>query len=114
MVFFDGGCMSFVGKYSWSLLFTLPFCFGTALSYGQASNQRLGQFQDQGDLGTILLPGHGHYDASSGSYTVSGSGANLWFGIDDFHFVWKKMTGDVAVTADIDFVGNMGNAHRKA
>ena len=106
--------MSFVGKCSWSLLLTLLLCFSTALSYGQTSNERLGQFEDQGDLGTILLPGSGHYDASSGSYTVSGSGANLWFGIDDFHFVWKKMSGDAAVTADIDFVGNKGNAHRKA
>jgi TolB protein len=78
------------------------------------SNQDLGQFQDQGDLGTILLPGSGHYDISKDSYTVSGSGANLWFGIDDFHYVWRKMSGDVALSADIDFVGENGNAHRKA
>jgi TolB protein len=106
--------MRFAGKFSWSLLLTPMLCLGTALSYGQISDQRLGQFQGQGDLGTILLPGSGHYDASNDSYTVSGSGANLWFGIDDFHFVWKKMSGDMAVTADIDFVGNKGNAHRKA
>ena len=89
-------------------------CFGAAVACGQTSNQDLGQFQGQGDYGTILLPGSGHYDLSKDSYTISGSGANLWFGIDDFHYVWRKMSGDVALSADIDFVGDKGNAHRKA
>jgi hypothetical protein len=87
---------------------------GTAAALGQNGTQDLGQFQGQGDFGVILRPGSGHYDASSRSYIVSGSGANLWFGIDDFHYVWKKMSGDVAFSADIDFVGEKGNAHRKA
>ena len=106
--------MSFVRRCSWTLSLVLPFCFGSPAALCQTGNQDLGQFQGQGDFGTILHPGSGRYDASNGSYTVSGSGANLWFGIDDFHYVWKKMSGDVAVTADIDFVGDKGNAHRKA
>ena len=106
--------MRLVGRHRWSLLLALPFCFGTAVAYGQSSNQDLGQFQGQGDLGTILLAGSGHFDVSKDRYTVSGSGANLWFGIDDFHYVWRKMSGDVALSADIDFVGEKGNAHRKA
>jgi TolB protein len=114
MVFFQGERMILIGKQRWSLLLALSFCFSTAITYGQSAGQDLGQFQGQGDFGTILMPGRGHYDAAKGNYTVSGSGANLWFGIDDFHFVWKKMSGDVAVTADIDFVGEKGNAHRKA
>ncbi|MGI4757633.1 MAG: TolB family protein [Janthinobacterium lividum] len=89
-------------------------CLPGASAYSQTTIQHLGQFQGQGDLGTILHPGSGRYDDSKESYTVSGSGANLWFGIDDFHFVWKKMSGDVALSADIDFVGEKGNAHRKA
>jgi TolB protein len=67
-----------------------------------------------GDIGAILHPGSGHYDASKNRYTVSGSGANLWFGIDDFHYVWRKVSGDLALSADIDFVGDKGNADRKA
>ncbi len=85
-----------------------------ALVYGQAGGGELGQFEGQQDLGTILRPGGGHFDEGKGNYTVSGSGANLWFGVDDFHFVWKKVSGDVAFSADIDFVGEKGNAHRKA
>ena len=106
--------MSLVKKYRWSSLLALPVCFCMVAACSHISAQNLGQFEGQGDFGTILHPGSGRYDASRGSYTVSGSGANLWFGIDDFHFVWKKMSGDVALSADIDFVGEKGNAHRKA
>ena len=38
----------------------------------------------------------------------------MWFGTDDFHLVWKKASGDIAITADINFVGAKGNNHRKA
>ena len=95
-------------------LLTLSLGLITGLACGQTSTGDLGQFTAQGDIGTILRPGSARYDASNNSYTVTGSGANLWFGIDDFHFVWKKASGDVAITADIDFVGEKGNAHRKA
>ena len=96
------------------LLLAVSLCLAPALACGQSGNQDLGQFSGQGDFGVILHPGSGHYDPTKGSYTVLGSGANLWFGIDDFHYVWKKISGDVALSADIDFVGDKGNAHRKA
>jgi len=106
--------MSLAGTHRWTLLLALAFCFGSSVGSGQTSDQVLGQFQGQGDLGTILHPGRAHYDASMETYTISGSGANLWFGIDDFHYVWKQVSGGVAITADIDFVGDKGNPHRKA
>lgn len=73
-----------------------------------------GIFTDHQDVGTVLHPGSVVYDEVNHSYTVSGSGENMWFGIDDFHFVWKKVSGDVALTADIAFLGAGGNPHRKA
>src|SRR6201999_1599080 len=106
--------MTLALRHRWILWLAMPLCLGAAVACGQTSNKHLGQFQGQGDYGTILLPGSGQYDAARDSYTVSGSGANLWFGIDDFHFVWKKVSGDVALSADIDFVGQTGNPHRKA
>ncbi len=89
-------------------------CLRTAVAHGQASNQNLGQFQGQGDIGTILLPGSGHYDISMDSYTISGSGANLWFGIDDFHYIWRKMSGDVALSAEHRLCRRKRQCHRKA
>jgi len=54
------------------------------------------------------------YDAAKGSYTIAGSGENMWFATDGFQFVWKKVSGDVTLTADISFVGKGVNEHRKA
>ena len=74
----------------------------------------LGIFQDHQDVGTVLHPGSVEYNAAQQAYTISGSGANMWFGEDDFHYLWTKVSGDVSLTADISFVGNTGNNHRKA
>ena len=79
-----------------------------------AASKPLGIFEGHQDVGTVLHPGSTEYDAGRGSYTISGSGDNMWFGEDDFQFAWTKMSGDVALTADIAFVGTKGNNHRKA
>ena len=105
--------MSFVCRSCQGWALALPLLC-TNLLYGQTGKAELGLFEGQQDLGNILRAGSGHFDEAKGSYTVSGSGANLWFGIDDFHFVWKKVSGDLAFSADIDFVSEKGNAHRKA
>ncbi|MGD0941231.1 MAG: hypothetical protein ABR905_16120 [Terracidiphilus sp.] len=76
--------------------------------------QPLGIFESHQDVGTVLHAGSAEYDAAHNAYTVSGSGENMWFGIDDFHFVWKKVSGDAALTAGIAFAGTTGNPHRKA
>ena len=88
----------------------LPFAAGTA----GAATQQLGIFEDHQDVGTVLHPGSAQFDAAKGTYTIAGSGENMWFGIDDFHYAWKKVSGDVALTADIAFAGTGGNPHRKA
>ena len=79
-----------------------------------ATPAQLGIFTGHQDVGTVLHPGSTEYDAAKRVYTLAGSGDNMWFGIDDFQFAWKKVSGDVALTADIAFLGNGGNPHRKA
>jgi TolB protein len=71
-------------------------------------------FESHGDVGTVLHPGSVEYDAAKRSYTVAGSGENMWLGSDAFQFAWKKMSGDVTLTADISFLGKGVNEHRKA
>jgi len=88
------------------------FTIGAGLP--SAAAQQLGIFDNHQDVGTVLHPGSAQFDAASGAYTIAGSGENMWFGIDDFHYVWKKVSGDVALTADIAFAGTGGNPHRKA
>ena len=48
------------------------------------------------------------YDPSAQSYTITGSGENMWFSADAFQFVWKKVSGDVSLAADIAFPGTRG------
>jgi len=74
----------------------------------------VGIFENHGDVGTVLHEGSVEYDAAKRSYTIAGSGENMWLGSDAFQFVWKKMSGDVTLTADISFLGKGVNEHRKA
>src|ERR1039458_8939565 len=80
----------------------------------QPQSQQLGIFEGRQDVGVVLPPGSVHYNAAQPPFTIGGSGENMWVGIDDFQFVWKKVSGDVALTADIAFLGTGGNPHRKA
>ncbi len=50
----------------------------------KAATSSLGIFQDHADVGTVLHPGSVEYDPAQQTYTISGSGANMWFGEDDF------------------------------
>src|SRR3984957_20057587 len=75
----------------------------------------VGTFESHGDVGKMLHAGSVNYDAAKNSYTIAGSGENMWLGNDAFHFAWKKMSGEaVTLTADISFLGSGGNPHRKA
>ena len=76
----------------------------------------VGIFEGSGDVGNVeaRLKGGVVYDAVKGTYTVSGSGENMWLGSDAFQFVWKRASGDVEISADISFLGEGKNPHRKA
>jgi TolB protein len=74
----------------------------------------VGLFENHTDVGTVLHPGSVAYDESKHVYTIAGSGENMWATADAFHFVWKKVSGDAAISADVSFAGTAGNAHRKA
>lgn len=87
---------------------------GLGLCVGVASAQGLGVFRAQQDVGEVLHPGGAKYDAAAGTYTVTGSGGNMWFDKDQFHFVWKKVSGDQGISGDVSFAGTGGDPHRKA
>lgn len=79
-----------------------------------ASAAQLGLFEGHGDLGVVKHAGAVEFDATQRTYTVAGGGANMWFTNDAFQFVWKKVSGDVTLAADITFLGEGGDPHRKA
>src|SRR5260370_22919252 len=80
----------------------------------QHSPTGVGIFEGRGGLGTVLQAGSVEYDAAKRSYTIDGGGENMWFTGDAFQFAWKKVSGDVTLTADIAFLGKGVNEHRKA
>ena len=95
---------------------------GTLLSAPFASNMAgavdstgpLGIFSNQGDVGSVSRPVIVACDAATKTYTIGASGANMWGAEDAFGFVWKQVTGDIALAADIGLMGSSNQGHRKA
>ncbi len=80
----------------------------------RAADTALGRFEGHGDIGSVLRAGSVEYDPAKQTYLIAGGGENMWSTNDAFYFVWKKMSGNVALAADIQWAGTGGNAHRKA
>ena len=83
-------------------------------SQPEGAASQIGLFDNHQDVGTVLHPGAVKYDAVNRTYTITGSGENMWLSNDAFQFVWKKVSGGVTLAADIAFEGAGGNLHRKA
>src|SRR5215212_4320812 len=79
-----------------------------------ASNANaLGVFEDETDVAAISRPGSCVYDAEHQAYTIEGAGANIWHAHDEFHYVWKRITGNFIVSARVHFIGAGVEPHRK-
>jgi TolB protein len=104
----------------WVLALLCSVCaLAPARLRAQASAQTpgpLGIFEQQSDVGSVTPPGRGSYHAASDTYSISAAGANVWGTTDAFHFMWKKVSGDIALTATVNFPqsGHGHNPHRKA
>jgi TolB protein len=78
-----------------------------------AQDNRIGQFENHGDIGNPKLAGGASYDEAKQEYTISGAGTNMWYGSDQFHFVWTSLKGDFILRTRVEFVGKGAIAHRK-
>src|SRR6185503_2862712 len=75
--------------------------------------ESLGTFERQNDIGKVNRAGSATYDAERQEYSIQGSGANMWFDRDEFHFVWKRLKGNFIVTTRAEFIGKGVEQHRK-
>jgi hypothetical protein len=66
-------------------------------------NTPIGIFQGQSDIGTAVVPGSASYDASTKQYTINSAGYNIWYTRDEFRYLWKKMSEDISLAADVSF-----------
>lgn len=59
------------------------------------------------DVGSVGASGSASY--SSGTFTLDGSGADIWGSSDEFQFVNQTASGDVTITAKVNSVENTNN-----
>jgi TolB protein len=78
------------------------------------AQQPVGIFENHSDVDTVLHAGTATYDPAKKTYTLTGSGENMWATHDEFQFAWKRVSGDVELTADVSFANTSGNEHKKA
>ncbi len=56
------------------------------------------------DIGAVGAPGGA--SVSGSTFTVWGSGSDIWNSADEFHYVYRPVTGDVTVTARVTSLQN--------
>ena len=90
--------------------FIFLLCMLTINSFAQ---KPIGIFNFNTDIGFPKLPGSASYDESAQTYTLAGSGYNIWFERDEFNYLYNKLKGDFILTANFAFEGSGTDAHRK-
>ena len=92
---------------------TLFFMIMVSINLSIAQNPSIGVFQSDSDIGNPKKTGSAVYDQTYQSYTLNGGGYNIWFGRDEFHYLYNKIKGDFILTAQFEFIGKGTEAHRK-
>jgi hypothetical protein len=72
-----------------------------------------GPFDSNLDVGINPKAGFTEYGAGVSTHKVTGGGANIWGKQDAFQFVYKKVSGDLTLSADVQFIGKGVEHHRK-
>jgi hypothetical protein len=72
----------------------------------------LGTFDDESGIAETQNSGHAAFNSNFGEYALTGTG-DIGGTSDGFHYVWKKMTGDFTLGADVRFNGLLAG-NRKA
>jgi TolB protein len=88
-------------------------CLVAATYSANSQQEGLGVFDAHADVGQVKNPGSATYDAARQEYIISGAGTNMWLGADEFHLVWKRMTGNFILSTRAQFLGKGVEAHRK-
>ncbi len=86
-------------------------CLLAASAFAQSGH--FGSFTNSDDVGAPPIKGAAEFDASTGQYKITGSGSDIWGKADEFHYVWREMSGNFSVTATAKFL-TAGIGHRKA
>jgi Tol biopolymer transport system component len=80
------------------------------MGYGQ---HKIGIFDGSTAIGNPKIKGSVSYDTQKQTYTLSGAGTNMWFGKDEFQYVWTTIQGDFILRTTVNFMGTGKDPHRK-
>jgi regulation of enolase protein 1 (concanavalin A-like superfamily) len=58
------------------------------------------------DIGAVGLAGSATYNTSTSTYTVSGSGGDIWHSADQFRFAHQTVSGDCSIVARVTSMTN--------
>jgi hypothetical protein len=93
---------------------SMPFFFDNDMKYSQVerslSSTRDWTFKGVGEL-SFRFRGYIDYSGSfveepTGTYTMTGSGADIWNTSDQFHFVYRELSGAGSIIAKVESVSN--------
>ena len=57
----------------------------------------IGIFENHMDVGAVAVPGTATFDESTGTYTITASGREIWNHMDEFHFAYIRTSGDFTI-----------------
>lgn len=86
---------------------------GTLSSTSVDTRSGLGYFDATTDVGAPAIAGSTSYDAGLQTYTLTGSGTNMWATKDEFQFAYRKLSGNFILRAHVKFLGQGVDPHRK-
>jgi TolB protein len=92
-------------------LFAFACCFLPTKNYGQQFGKSL--FPGFTHIGNTGKKGVFKYDSLKQEYILEGASGNMWADRDDFHFLWRKMSGNFILHARVEFIGKGVDPHRK-
>lgn len=93
------------------LLISALLAFSVIAVFAQQSP--IGIFNHHADVGSPKMAGSSSYDEATQTYAVKGAGYNIWFGRDEFQYLYNSLEGDFILTANFEFVGRGTDPHRK-
>jgi serine/threonine-protein kinase len=73
----------------------------------------LGDFEQQSDIGILGHHGYVDFDPALHRYSVTSAGKDIFGHADAFHFVWRKISGDVTIRAKIVILGDKKDTSQK-
>jgi len=94
-----------------SILFVFSFYFAFAQG-ALAQSGSIGIFDGNTDIGDPQTAGSAAYDEAAQTYTIKGAGYNIWFDRDEFHYLYKQLSGDFILTANFEFAKEDDNPRR--